>query len=507
MTRKDRVRLIVGLVLTLAIVGTAGVDVVGQPVARVVLRHGHGRADYGGGPGASSGEHHDMENMSHDSSVSVADLDTAPSARPTSSSTSPLARARCELASGETVEGYTLNGTSPGPLIEATVGQLVEVRLHNESVKGGVALHWHGVDVPNAQDGVAGVTQDAVGVGRGLHLPLGGTGRGSYWYHSHQLSNEQVSGGLLGGIVVHPEERETGVRDVIAVAHLYDGVRHHRRAHGLSGRSRARPGERVRVRLVNTDNGPQNAWAGAPFLVRAVDGVDVNEPTEVTDRSVSIPAGGRADLEVRVPTDGSAVRVADARGRGPLDRPAGQRVRGREAARGGARPARLRLLRRRRLRHGKPDREFEYSVGRRPGFLNGKPGLWWSVNGKLYPDMPMFVVREGDVVKVRISNHSGESHPMHLHGHHAVVLSRDGVEASGSPWWFDSLEVQNGESFDVAFVADNPGIWMDHCHNLKHAARGPGDAPDVRRRDHAVQAGRGLRQHPGVTEAAGDRLV
>ncbi len=120
----------------------------------------------------------------------------------------------------------------------------------------------------------------------------------------------------------------------------------------------------------------------------------------------------------------------------------------------------------------RPDRKFEYSVGRRPGFLNGKPGLWWSVNGKLYKDMPMFMVREGDVVQVRISNHSGQSHPMHLHGHHAVVLSRNGVKATGSPWWFDSLEVENGDSYDIAFLADNPGVWMDHCHNLKHATEG-----------------------------------
>jgi FtsP/CotA-like multicopper oxidase with cupredoxin domain len=61
---------------------------------------------------------------------------------------------------------------------------------------------------------------------------------------------------------------------------------------------------------------------------------------------------------------------------------------------------------------------------------------------------------------------------MHLHGHHAVVLSRDGVKATGSPWWFDSLNVKDGETFVVAFVADNPGIWMDHCHNLKHAQQG-----------------------------------
>jgi FtsP/CotA-like multicopper oxidase with cupredoxin domain len=84
----------------------------------------------------------------------------------------------------------------------------------------------------------------------------------------------------------------------------------------------------------------------------------------------------------------------------------------------------------------------------------------------------MFMVAEGDVVRMRISNSSGETHPMHLHGHHVLVLARDGVEATGSPWWTDSLEVRNGESFDIAFVADNPGIWMDHCHNLPHAKEG-----------------------------------
>ena len=47
---------------------------------------------------------------------------------------------------------------------------------------------------------------------------------GSFWYHSHQLSNEQVAGGLLGGIVVHPEDARAGVRDVLALAHLYDDV-------------------------------------------------------------------------------------------------------------------------------------------------------------------------------------------------------------------------------------------------------------------------------------------
>jgi len=73
---------------------------------------------------------------------------------------------------------------------------------------------------------------------------------------------------------------------------------------------------------------------------------------------------------------------------------------------------------------------------------------------------------------MRIHNGSNEDHPMHLHGHHAVVLSRDGEKATGSPWWVDSLHVDQDETYEIAFVADNPGLWMDHCHQLKHAAEG-----------------------------------
>ncbi len=118
------------------------------------------------------------------------------------------------------------------------------------------------------------------------------------------------------------------------------------------------------------------------------------------------------------------------------------------------------------------DRHFDYIIGKRPGFLDGRPGLWWTINGRLFPEVPMFMVSEGDVVTFRIENKSDDTHPMHLHGHHAVVLAKDGVAATGSPWWVDSLEVGVGESYEIAFVADNPGLWMFHCHNLPHAAEG-----------------------------------
>jgi plastocyanin len=88
------------------------------------------------------------------------------------------------------------------------------------------------------------------------------------------------------------------------------------------------------------------------------------------------------------------------------------------------------------------------------------------------PDTPMQMVREGDLMKTTFVNRSFMDHPMHLHGHHVLVLSRNGEPVSGSPWWADTLNVAPGESYEVAFRADNPGIWMDHCHTLDHAAEG-----------------------------------
>ncbi|HYH30629.1 MAG TPA: multicopper oxidase family protein [Pseudonocardia sp.] len=368
------------------------------------------------------------------------------------------------LASGEPVQGYTLNGSSPGPVVRAEQGQLVEVRLVNESVRDGATLHWHGVDVPNAADGVAGVTQDAVPVGGTHTYRFRAADVGTYWYHSHQVSHAQVQGGLLGALVVTPPGG-VGTAEALALVHHYGGLR---TVNGRAGESRvdAAPGERVRVRVVNTDYGPMSVWVpGAPFRVLAVDGAEVHAPGEVRDVAVQVTGGARADLEVvapaRVELGGTAALLV-----GEPAVPASPRP-----------PAELDLL-----GYGAPaplgfdpaaaTRSFDYVIGRRPGFLDGVPGLWWTINGGMLPDVPMYMVSEGDVVRMRVENRSGEGHPMHLHGHHAVVLARDGVAATGSPWWVDSLQVGDGETYDIAFVADNPGVWMDHCHNLPHAAEG-----------------------------------
>ncbi|HEU4907865.1 MAG TPA: multicopper oxidase domain-containing protein, partial [Propionibacteriaceae bacterium] len=237
----------------------------------------------------------------------------------------------------------------------------------------------------------------------------------------------------------------------------------------------AKPGQQVRVRVINTDNGPIETWADIPFHVLAIDGYAVNGPTAVIDHSITITAGGRADLGVTMPSDGKPARIQVSKGTAVIL--GSSDLGGVDPVAPPQPPTALDLLSYGtptvlRFDPSKANRRFDYSVGRRPGFVRGRPGLWWSINGHLYPNVPMYVVQEGDIVIMHIDNHSGQLHPMHLHGHHAVVLSRNGVQATGSPWWIDSLNVLEGETYDIAFVADNPGIWLDHCHHLKHAQQG-----------------------------------
>jgi FtsP/CotA-like multicopper oxidase with cupredoxin domain len=233
----------------------------------------------------------------------------------------------------------------------------------------------------------------------------------------------------------------------------------------------------VRVRVVNTDQGTAAVWSASPFRVVAVDGADVHEPGEVDGQRLLIPAGGRADVAVPAPADGSLARLHVGGARSVL---VGDPTAPEASAPRAPQPRDTLDL----LAYGTPDpdalgfdptapdRSYDYVIARRFGLIDGRPGNFWTINGRMFPDVPMFHVEEGDVVAMRLRNDSGDVHPMHLHGHHVVVLARDGVAASGSPWLVDSLDVHPGESYDIAFLADNPGIWSDHCHTLPHAVDG-----------------------------------
>ncbi|MGH8774903.1 MAG: multicopper oxidase domain-containing protein [Jiangellaceae bacterium] len=142
-----------------------------------------GYPDFGGGPRDPAHGAHAARLAGpppEPGAVPVTEL-TGPQSGPADLDVTLVARQETiTLATGETVDGFTLNHRSPGPLIRVRQGDLMQVTLFNESVPDGVTLHWHGVDLPNGEDGVAGVTQDATppGLARpGTRRPVRGPGR------------------------------------------------------------------------------------------------------------------------------------------------------------------------------------------------------------------------------------------------------------------------------------------------------------------------------------------
>jgi FtsP/CotA-like multicopper oxidase with cupredoxin domain len=119
-----------------------------------------------------------------------------------------------------------------------------------------------------------------------------------------------------------------------------------------------------------------------------------------------------------------------------------------------------------------PDQTLNVTLGEHPGIRDGRPQLIHTINGTASPDIPPITVQEGQIVRLRIVNQTGEYHPMHLHGHLFTLLAVDGQPVQGSPVHQDSILVGPDQVVDVAFAADNPGVWMFHCHVLLHAGMG-----------------------------------
>lgn len=434
-----------------------------------------GVADYGGAAAPATHAAHLAGHLPGglEGVLSVADLRGPRSGEPDFRTTLTARRARVRLPSGKTVDAWTFNGRVPGPELRVRHGDLVEVTLVNADIDRGVSIHWHGVDVPNAEDGVAGVTQDAVLPGRRYIYRFRVQQTGTFWYHSHQASSEQVRRGLYGAFVILPPEPvPPGGRDLTVVAHTFSGARTLGTSDGTDRRA-IPPGTPVRLRVVNSDSHARHfALSGTPFRVLAIDGTDLNAPTLLDGETLELAGGGRYDLGFTMPRGTAQLHWLGADATLALS-PDGRGVLPEPAATAEFDPS----------RYGSPrvtpfdassdfDRTFKVDIQKRFGFVNGRFGRHWAVNGKLLPRLPTQVVSEGDLVKMTFANHTGEDHPMHLHGHHMLVLSRNGEPIAGSPWWSDTLNVEPGERYEIAFRADNPGLWMDHCHNLEHAADG-----------------------------------
>ena len=101
---------------------------------------------------------------------------------------------------------FAYNGMVPGPEIRVTEGDHIRILVHNE-MNQSTAIHWHGVHVPNAQDGVPFVTQDPIKPGETYTYEFVVPNSGTHMYHSHHNTLEQVIRGMLGAFIVEPKDK------------------------------------------------------------------------------------------------------------------------------------------------------------------------------------------------------------------------------------------------------------------------------------------------------------
>ncbi|RKN48448.1 multicopper oxidase family protein [Micromonospora endolithica] len=443
--------------------GVAAVGVTGTGVGLAVLPAATDITD-GGGPGPARG-----------STLSVADLRGPDAPAPGGARRTHVLTARkaaVRLPSGADVHAWTFDGVAPGPQITATEGDLIEVRLVNHDIDGGVTLHWHGYDVPCGEDGVPDLTQDGVKPGASFVYRFRADQVGTYWYHTHHASHIGVLRGLYGVLVVKPRvEPDIVALDLVVPVHTFNGDA---AVAGVEHVTAA--GAMVRLRLVNTDSDPRRfALAGTPFRVVAVDGRDLSGPDETSRTAVRLPAGGRHDLVFAMPETSVALHVDGVAA--VWLRPGPGAPDGETAVQETSGWPELDLL-----SYGTPvpvplrdevaNRNFTLVLDRGLAMVDGFPAFAQTVNGRGHPSIPDELVAEGDVVRFTVVNRSLETHPWHLHGHPVLILSRNGRPPSGSPLWMDTFDVRPGEVWEVAFRATNPGIWMNHCHNLPHAHQG-----------------------------------
>lgn len=407
------------------------------------------------------------------------------------------------------VWGY--NGRSPGPVLRFEVGDTARIRVRN-GLDRPTTVHWHGLRVPNAMDGVPGLTQEPIPPGGEFLYTFALRDPGTFWYHPHFQSAEQLDRGLAGAIVVADRDEPAVDRDLLWVlddwrldaqgevhesfGNLHDASHAGRLGNlpTINGRLAeplsVRPGERIRLRLLNVANARVFAldFAGHAPAVIALDGHAVIPHAPAGGRVVVGPAM-RVDLILDCTSaPGSTHAVSDrAYPRRPFELTtlvyAGAPLRAMPppvpvlAAPALPVPDLARAVHHELVLEGGAMGALRDALldGERLGIRElARRGKVWALNGVVAPGHhlePWLHAELGSTHVITVHNRTAFPHPMHLHGHPVQVLSRN---ESASPFrqWRDTVLVWPRERVRVAFVADNPGSWMIHCHIPEHQEAG-----------------------------------
>lgn len=432
--------------------------------------------------------------------------------------TAALGEAGLVVPDGPPTKAWLYNGQSPGPVLRGRQGEVLQVKLENRLPEP-TTIHWHGLRLPVEMDGVPFISQPPLAPGESFTYRLPLEDAGTFWYHPHVNSSEQVGRGLHGLLIVdEPPEIAARLGADREIAWALDDWRLDNDAQimpfgsfrdmshaGRLGnvltvngsyltRTTLRAGERVRLRIANVANAQTFKLRFAPFdpWIVALDGHPV-APRRLGQAGLWLGVGQRADLVLDVDmAPGATARVVDD-AYGPdrsyevmtwtvsPARPV------RETALAPPEPLAANPVARPDLTSA-AHHELLFEGGAMGGLTGAtmggrmmsmrelaEAGRLWAINGTvpedLYDSSPLLSFRRGATQVVTLRNATRWRHPIHLHGHSFHVLP-DGAETIDTADIRDTVLLGPDESVRIAFVADNPGRWMLHCHVLEHQGAG-----------------------------------
>ncbi len=219
------------------------------------------------------------------------------------------------IAPGLEIEAWGYNGSTPGPVIEATEGDRVRIYVTNKLPEP-TSVHWHAILVPNGMDGVGGLTQPAILPGKTFKYEFTFDRAGTFMYHPHLDEMTQIALGAMGMIVVHPRGGERRARDYVLMSHEmkipigaarpdplamndFNVLTFNGKAFPATEPLVAEKGDLVRIRLANLgpmDHHPIHLH-GHTFTIVATDGGPVPPSARHPDTTVLVPVGTTRTIE------------------------------------------------------------------------------------------------------------------------------------------------------------------------------------------------------------------
>jgi FtsP/CotA-like multicopper oxidase with cupredoxin domain len=422
--------------------------------------------------------------------------------------------ATIEIVPGKKTRVWTYNGTVPGPMLKAKIGDRVIVNFKN-SLPQATTIHWHGLRVPNDMDGAPGVTHPAIESGASFRYEFTLTDAGTYWYHPHLDSSAQVGRGLYGAFVVEdPADPKAFGDDLVML--LSDmsldergqllpadnggdfGDLFGREGSVLLVNGKVRPTLKVR-------NGKQQRWRiinatrARYYNIRLRNhrfmrlGGDNGLAARSADvYNLIITPGERADAvftPANAPGSRNVLRwVPTERGYGSTFSRSSEDMLHIETVVDAPVtpepiPTELRAIEPLDLANA-TERTLELTIA------ITRSNVEMGVNGVPYWKTKPLEASLGDTEVWRIVNNTDFSHPFHLHGYFFQVQDPSGVLE-----WKDTVNVPTKSEVTLAVrFDDRPGAWMYHCHILDHAEAGMMGTLIVRD-PHAPSAGRPTPTH------------